>query len=130
MNLIRKLFGGASTTPPSAERVGVILVDEEHFQPVLRRLARSAGTDGTLTVTVVEQRNNARNPGAICAQLPSGEILGYLSATDARRFRPAIERLERRGVTLRCPARIVTGADADPTLLRVELALGRPEDLR
>jgi hypothetical protein len=133
MNLLRKLFGGGSSDGPSGGRDAalklVALVDEGNFQPVLRRLARSE-PGGVVTVALVRERNNARNPNAVCARTGNGENIGYLSEADARRYRPAIERLERRGITLRCPARLTVGTDADPSYVRADLELDPPEALR
>lgn len=137
MNLLRKLFGGGETpddrlTPngKQARRVTVTLTDAASYQPALHRLARGVGPDGTVTVAIIPERHNPHNPNAICVRTASGENIGYFSPEDAKRFRPAIERLERRGITLRCQARLVTGTPDDPTLVRVELDLDRPEDLR
>lgn len=133
MNFIRRMFGGGSgdaasgggKAPPSP----VVLVDEGNFQPVLRRLARSE-PNGVVTVAVLPERNNARNPNAICVRTGTGENIGYLSEADARRYRSAIERLERRGITLRCEAHLLTGTGADPSYVRAELDLDPPEALR
>jgi hypothetical protein len=80
-----------------------------------------------LRAALVPEPSNPHDPNAIQAQMTIGEggryrLVGYLSAEDAVRYQPVVQRLWTKKAVGVCKAVIEYGQDGEPSSVRLDLA--------
>lgn len=85
---------------------GVQIVGESHYRAAIDRVVggrRAEGIRMTMWATLVPESDNQYDPSAVAVHL-SGAKVGHLSRSDARRYRPSLERVRAAGRSAYCRA--------------------------
>lgn len=123
----------AAIFDPAETRLGI--VGESYRQDALERVGQGRGPVGVFVpdqvAGLLPEPTNEEDPDAVQVQI-DGRHVGYLRRSDARDYRPVLDRLASHGLYFACHAKLTGGWDrgaGDRGSIGVDLLIGSPADL-